>query len=319
MLAAAAEGRLATREQVARQAERMLADPRARTKLRAFLLTWLKVDHVPDIAKDARRFPGFDPAVVSDLRASLELFLDESIWRDNGDFRRLLLSDHLYLNERLAGFYGTALPAELGFQKVKLNPEKRAGVLTHPYLMAAFAYTGETSPIHRGVFVARGVLGRSLRPPPEAFTPLAADLHPTLTTRERVILQTKPATCTGCHGIINPLGFTLENFDAVGRSREKDNAKPVNVAGSYLARSGKTVTFSGARGLAEFLAGSEEVHDAFVEQMFHHLVQQPINGYGPQTLADLRRTFAANGFNMRKLAVNIMAMSALAPRGPASR
>ncbi len=195
LLKAAGEGKLATREQVAKQAERMLADPRAHAKLHDFLLTWLKVEQMPDIAKDKKRFVGFDSIIASDLRTSLELFLDDVLWSDSSDFRQLLLSDDVYLNGRLANFYGVKLAGDAPFQKAKLNPEKRAGVLTHPYLMSTFAYTGSTSPIHRGVFVARGVLGLSMRPPPEAFAPLAEDLHPKLTTRERVVLQTNHTAC----------------------------------------------------------------------------------------------------------------------------
>src|SRR6202034_272152 len=97
---------------------------------------------------------------------------------------------------------------------------QRAGVLTHPYLLSAFAYTGTTSPIHRGVFLARNVLGVALRPPPDAFTPLPAELHPDLNTRERITKQTSPKDCRSCHAIINPLGFTLEHFDAIGRLRD---------------------------------------------------------------------------------------------------
>ncbi|OAI46396.1 hypothetical protein AYO44_02200 [Planctomycetaceae bacterium SCGC AG-212-F19] len=316
LLNAAAANQLATREQVVRQAERMMADPRARAKLHEFLLTWLKVDHYPDIAKDAKRFPGFDVAVVSDLRTSLELFLDDVIWSDRSDFRELLRADSLYLNGRLAKFYGAEPPAEGRFEKVNLDPEQRAGVLTHPYLMAAFAYTGESSPIHRGVFLARGVLGLGLRPPPEAFTPLPAELHPQLTTRERVLLQTKDNACMACHGVINPLGFPLEHFDAVGRFRDKDNARPIDATGSYQTRAGKMVTVKGARALAEFLANSEEVQEAFAEQMFHHLVQQSVKAYGPHALPELRRSFAANEFHIRKLAVEVLAIAALTPRGP---
>jgi cytochrome c553 len=315
LLAAAAAGKLSDRPEVARQADRMLADPRARAKLRAFLLTWLKVDQVADVAKDAKRYPGFDANIVSDLRTSLELFLDDVVWTAGSDFRRLLLEDRIYLNGRLAGFYQAELPDIAEFQKVKLEPGPRAGVLTHPYMMTRFAYTGQTSPIHRGVFLARGVLGLAMRPPPEAFTPLSPDLHPTLTTRERVTLQTKATACISCHGVINPLGFTLENFDAVGRYREQDNAKPVDSVGSYLTRSGKTATFAGPRELAEFLAESEEVHDSFVEQMFHHVVQQSVRAYGPNTLAELRRSFAANGFSIRKLAVEVATTAAMKPRG----
>jgi hypothetical protein len=314
LLDAAAAGRLATKEQVTRQAERMMADPRARAKLREFLLTWLKVDQPPDVSKDPKRFPGFDNAVVSDLRTSLELFLDDAVW-ETGDFRTLLLSDEVYLNGKLAKFYGEDLPAEAPFTKVKLDTSHRAGVLTHPYLLAAFAYTGETSPIHRGVFLARGVLGVAMRPPPEAFTPLPPDLHPDLTTRERVALQTKPQACMSCHNVINPLGFTLEAFDAVGRYRERDRGKPVDVAGAYQTRDGRIVTFAGARELARFLADSPEVHTAFAEQLFHHLAQQSVRAYGADRLDELREAFTKSGFDVRTLAVEAAVTAARVPRG----
>src|SRR5262249_8466891 len=170
LLEAAAAGRLATPEQVRRQAERMVTDLRARAKMREFIMQWLKVDQVPELSKDRKRFPDFDQAVASDLRTSLELFLEDVLGSDASDFRQLLLADSLYLNGRLSRIYGGNLPANAPFQKVTLKSGERAGVLTHPYLMAAFAYTGESSPIHRGVFLARSVLGRALRPPPDAFT-----------------------------------------------------------------------------------------------------------------------------------------------------
>jgi mono/diheme cytochrome c family protein len=314
LLEAAANGRLATREQVARQAERMLADVRTRAKVREFLLQWLKVDQVPDLAKDPRRFPDFDRALASDLRTSLDLFLEDVVWGDASDFRQVFLADSLYLNGRLARFYGAELPADAPFQKVNLKTGERSGVLTHPYLMAAFAYTGTSSPIHRGVFLARGVLGLSLRPPPEAFTPLAEELHPELTTRERVALQTRSQNCQGCHAIINPLGFTLENFDAVGRFRAKEKGRPVDASGAYQTRSGARVKFAGVRDLGKFLAGSEETQESFIEQLFHYLVKQPVRAYGPRELSDLRRSFAANDYRIRRLLVDIMADTALTGR-----
>jgi hypothetical protein len=317
LLDAAAAGRLAKREQVAAQAERMLADPRARAKVHALFLQWLKIDPAPELAKDPARFPGFDAAVIADLRTSLDLFLQDAVWDGDSDFRRLLLADDLYLNGRLAKFYGAALPADAPFQKVKLDGGRRAGVLTHPYLMAAFSYTGTTSPIHRGVFLTRNVLGVTLRPPPEAFTPLAEGLHPDLTTRERVTLQTKPASCQVCHGIINPLGYTLEDFDAVGRYRAKENGRPVDDSGTYQTRTGQTVKFAGARELAKFLADSEEVQTAFAERLFHHLVKQPVRAYGPRELAELREFFVRNGFSIRKLIVEEATAAALpAKRDP---
>src|SRR5207245_6463785 len=130
--------------------------------------------------------------------------------------------------------------------------------------------------------------------------------HPSLSPRERMALQTQANNCMTCHGIINPLGFTLERFDAVGRYRETDNGKPVDATGSYRTRAGAIVKLTGARELGTFLAGSEEAQGAFVEQLFHHLVQQPMRAYGPSALEELQKKFASNVFNIRRLAVDVM-------------
>lgn len=314
LVQAAVNSKLNTKEQVAAQAERMLGDLRARAKIRNFLLTWLHADSHSDLDKDREKYPEFDAAAVADLRTSLELFLDDVVWSESSDFRQLLLADGMFLNDRLAKIYALESNCDSAFIKTRFDAGERSGVLTHPYLMANFAHRNESSPIHRGVFLARGVLGQMLRPPPEAVTPISPDLHPELTTRERVALQTKAANCRTCHGIINPLGFTLEHFDAIGRYRKTDRDKSVDASGSYLTRSGERISLNGARDLAEFLANSEEAHAAFVQQFFQHLVQQPIQAYGPTALVDLRESFVENKFKIRTLAVDIMVASALLGR-----
>jgi hypothetical protein len=317
LLDAAAKGELSTPEQVAAQADRMVADLRLRSKLREFFLRWLKLDPVPELSKDPEAIPGFDKLLATDLHTSLEMMLDDVLGSDDADFRRLLLADEIPLNGRLAAFYGAELPAEAPFQTLKLQPEERAGVLTHPYVTANLAYTAASSPIHRGVFLSRSVLGRSLRPPPEAAAPLAPDLHPDLTTRERVVLQTSPETCMGCHGLINPLGFTLEKFDAAGRFRAEERGKPIDATGTYHTMEGAEVEFAGARALGEYLAASDEVHRAIVTQLFHHMVKQPIRAFGPTRASELTSRFVADGCNLRRLAAAIAATAALPPRDPA--
>jgi hypothetical protein len=314
LLQAAAEGKLATREQVAAQAERMLADPRAKAKLRDFFFQWLKVDPAPDLSKDRDKIPGFNDEMVADLRTSLDLFLDDIVWSESSDFRQVLLADFSYVNGRLGRYYGANIPDDAPFQKVKLNPKERAGVLSHPYLMATFAYSSTSSPIHRGVFLFRNVLGRTLQPPPEAVAPLSPDLHADLSTRERISLQTRPNACMTCHSVINPLGFGLERFDAVGRLRQKENGKPINASGSYQVATGETVTFEGARGLAEFLAKTDETYESFIEHLFHDVVKQPVLAYGSQTLPDLRQSFRSKDCNIRKLIVEIVSRTALSGR-----
>ena len=317
LLEAAAAGRLSSRDELGRQAERMVQDPRTRTKVRRFLHYWLGIEHAVELAKDGDRFPEFSEALASDLRTSLDLFLEEVIWSESSDFRRLLVSRDLYVNGRLAGTYGFDLPLDAPFQKVSALRPQRVGVLSHPYLMASLAYRDSSSPIHRGVFLARGLLGRALRPPPEAFAPLAPDLHPDLTTRERIALQTRPKSCQGCHGMINSLGFALEQFDAIGRYREEEKGKPIDASGAYQLLSGDTRTFDGARELAEFLADSKQVHLAFVTQLFHHLVAQPIVAYGTRVPAELRRAFSRNDFNVQKLVAEIATTAALGGPGRA--
>ncbi|QDV25650.1 PA14 domain protein [Aureliella helgolandensis] len=195
-------------------------------------------------------------------------------------------------------------------QRSVADDQHRFGLLTHPYLMSGLAYHDSTSPIHRGVFLIRYVLGRTLRPPNEAFTPLSPDLHPDLTTRERVALQTSPESCQVCHVKINGLGFTLENYDAVGRFRVDEKQKPINSQGSYTIRSGKTVEFIDAAGLSAFLTESEDAQRAFVSKAFQHFVKQPPAALRPTALEELTTTFRESDFSIRQLIVEIAVMAA---------
>jgi mono/diheme cytochrome c family protein len=311
LLKAAAKGKLASREQIVGQLERMVPDLRTRSKLREFLLGWLKVSQPRDLAKDPKVYPEFTPEVASDLRTSLELSLEELLDSGAADYRQLLLDDAIWLNGRLAKVYGDDLPADAPFQKVEFESRHRAGVLSHPYLLASLAYTSASSPIHRGVFVSRSVLGRVLRPPQEAVAPLPPEMHVELSTRDRVALQTRPEACQGCHSMINPLGFTMENFDAIGRYRDLERDQPIDASGSYLTRSGAVERFRGIEDLAEFAAASDESQSAFVKQLFHHTVKQPILAYGPQRLPELHDSFAMNELNIHKLLIEIVATTAL--------
>ncbi|WP_437227252.1 DUF1592 domain-containing protein [Planctomicrobium sp. SH661] len=314
LLEAAARNELQTREQVSAQVDRMLDDPRSLFKLSQFFRQWLRLDHMPEIVKNQDAYAGFDAALVADLRSSLELFLDELLRSPEADFRQLFLEDSMYMNGSLARFYGAELPAETDFQKVTFQPDLRAGVLTHPLLLSGFAYDQESSPIHRGVFIARSLLGRRLKPPPEAVAPLAPDLHAGLTTRARVLLQTSPNSCQTCHSMINDLGFSLEHFDAAGRYRLNDKDQPVDAQGGYLNKDGTEVSFVGSRELSEFLVASPEVHEAFTEQLFQYTIRQPIRAFGEDELPRLTAHFAQENFNIRRLLKEIAIDSAMKMR-----
>lgn len=297
----AASGAIRKPDVLERETRRMLADPRARAKAMRFFRHWLRTDHATDLAKDSARFPGFTRDHLASLRESLEWKLDRFWKSDDTDCRRLFEGDGVPLDGKIARFFGSNLPADSPMRDIQLSGQGRAGLLTHPFVLAVHAYGAETSPIHRGVFVARNLLGVALKPPPEAVAPVAPDLHPSLSTRERVALQTKPTACVACHGLINPLGFTLESFDAIGRHRAEDRGKPVNTSGAYLDKAGATHAFANAGELARFIRESPEARDAFVEQVFHHLTGQPVRAYGADMPRVLGAGFSSGGHSLKKL------------------
>ncbi len=314
---AAAAGRLGTRAEVAAHAARMTADPRARAKLREFFHQWLQIRYVEDLRKDAALFPDFTPEMIDDLRTSLNLFLDETAWGDRGDFRELLQADWLIANDRIARFYGLAPPADGGFARVPAPAGERAGVLTHPYLLAAHSYKAASSPIHRGVFLTRSVVGRTLKSPPMAVAFNDAEFAPNLTMREKVTHLTRGENCQGCHAVINPLGFSLEWYDAAGRFRREENGRPIDAASEYLVDDRQSVRFAGARDVANFAVANERANQAFIEHLFHHVVKQPARAYGSDTLARLRDSFVASGWNLPKLLAEIATVGALGAPTPA--
>jgi mono/diheme cytochrome c family protein len=308
---AATEGRLAKPEELDKEIQRMVNDPRTRAKMDQFFDVWLDTERAETTTKDAKAFPEFDAGMKADLRTSLRLFLDEIVWSDRSDYRELLLGTHLWLNERLAKYYGATAEGE-GFQKVTLPEGQHAGVLTHPYLLSAMAYSRTSSPIHRGVFLCRNILGVNLKNPSVAASFEDAKFDPSLTMREKVTSLTKNANCAGCHALINPLGFTLENFDTVGRWRTADNNKPIDTTVDYESEEGGTSHFRGPRDVAQHAISSPFAHDAFIRHLFHHLVKQPPIAFGPSTTEHLRKSFNESGFNIKQLLVAIAKVKATA-------
>lgn len=355
LLQAAADGRLADEAELNEQARRMLGDPRAATKLHHFFSYWLRLDLESDLSKDTDVYPDFDRRLAADLQTSLQLLLQQTLWGDDPDFRRLLLAETIPMNRRVAEFLGVPWPetgqqadeqaeheatseqqrskesdngehkaedgerseqqaampngptkrADDSFIPLALPDEPRAGVLTHPFMMAVHAHRSSGSPIHRGVFITRGILGRVLRSPPDAIELVDESLHPEMTNRQRVEMQTKPANCQSCHSIINPLGFALEHFDGVGRYQGYEKGQPIDASGIFTGLDGRQVKFEHGRQLAQALAESEETSRSFVARMYEYLAKAPIATAGPELADQLWQDFVDSDFNMRRLAVRI--------------
>ncbi len=333
---AASGGNLDRALAVESQVRRMVDDPRTRAKIRGFFHQWLQMD-ASDLTKDEELYPEFNNEIAMDLRKSLDLFLDDVVWTEGADYRRLYLSDELYVSRLMSNYYeirpkegqiqggrtstiGGESPPELGttsmpefdgFLKVQTGNENSAGILTHPYLMTDLSYHRTTSPIHRGVFVSRQLIGRTLKQPPENFEPLKEDFDVKMTTRQRVAHQTQDASCQSCHSFINPLGFSFETYDAVGRLRSEEKGKPIDSTSAYTTEGDVTFDLNGPRDLANYLVESEKARKNFIRHLFQHLVKNRPSAYGQETLEFLDRSFVQNGFNIRRLIMDITQLTAL--------
>lgn len=309
LLTAAQNGQLVTDSQIRQQADRMLDDSRAKAKVLQFLIDWLHIEDGREVVKDASRFPEFSEDVAVAMRTSLLLFLDDVVWGTDSDYRKFFTDERVFLNGSTAPLFDIPLKREAAFRPVRLDDGQRAGIVTHPYMMSMLSYADRTSPIHRGVFLARSILGNVLKPPVNAIAPLSATIHPELTTRERVALQTKASACQTCHAMINPLGFALEEYDALGRLRitEDRNGRsmPINAEGNYQPRIGKETSFYGGRELGHFLSINRDATETFVQSLFHALVKQPLEAWGRDALGQLTDRFVSKKYSIRKLIIEI--------------
>ncbi len=327
LMQAAEAGELTRPEQVQTQARRMLADPRACHKLHGFYGHWLELED-RDLAKDQQLFPQFDEAIIADLRRSLELFLDGVIWSEASDYRQLLTADYLLLSPRLRTLYQSAesqparsddsaetaaqeQPAAAAFEKVVFAPHERSGVMTHPYLLSALAYHNNSSPIHRGVFLSRKIVGRTLNPPPVATVFENDQFDPHLTMREKVTQLTRHSNCMSCHAVINPLGFAMEHYDAVGRWRTEENGKPLDTLSEYTSESGESLQLANARQVAELALASPAAQRAFIAQIAQHWTKQFPAAYGPETIERLAAAFETEQFHVQNLLVRIATIDAV--------
>jgi hypothetical protein len=214
------------------QVKRMLADPRSRAFTSTFLGQWLGfaglgTEHVPD----ARKFRDFTPALADAMKLEPVLVL-ENLLRNGGSLTRLLDARETFANDALAALYGLDLSGD-AMQPVKFTDDKRAGLLGMAAVLTASSTPNRTSPVIRGKWVLETLLGRKLAEPPADAGQLddkAGDRGKTL--REELAAHRRNESCASCHDKIDPIGFGLENFDAIGRFRDKEAGKPVDASGT---------------------------------------------------------------------------------------
>jgi hypothetical protein len=243
---AAQKGALTSVEGLTAQAKRMLGDPRAHEPVAEFHRQWLKLSLVNEdkLRRDPVLFPGFAATIAPTLQNETLRFVDD-VFTNGGGVQQLLTASFTYVNAETAPLYGLSGTFGKDLVRVELDSKKRAGLLTQIGFLASHAYYDLSSPIHRGVFVQRQILCTELPDPPgDANLKLPKVEGEIKTTRQQVTVHTSPASCQGCHGIINPAGFAFENYDAIGKWRDTENGVAIDATGSTLAGDGK-IAFGG--------------------------------------------------------------------------
>jgi len=235
LLTLASRGRLKNPQVLEQQVRRMLADPRSRALVANFAGQWLQVRNLRGMAPNSNEFPDFDDNLRQAFQRETEMFF-ESIMREDRSVVDLLTADYTFLNERLAIHYG--IPGVRGdqFRRVTLTDDVRKGLLGKGSILLVTSHADRTSPVVRGKWILENLLGTPPPPPPQVVPPLKENeegVKP-LTTRAKMEEHRANPVCASCHKVMDPIGFTLENFDAVGAWRARDAGEPIDASGQFV-------------------------------------------------------------------------------------
>ncbi|UQA55525.1 DUF1592 domain-containing protein [Polyangium aurulentum] len=305
LFAAAEADELTDPAQIEAQARRLLADPRARAGVTNFHDQWLGLGKIEDVAssgKDPVLYPDYSDALLPLMREETERFFDHAIFEEDADVTSLFTAPWSMMNKPLADFYGVTGPKGDAFERVELDPEKHAGFITQAGLLTLYAKPNRTSPVHRGKWVRQSLLCQIPPPPPDAVPP-APDVDPTKTTREQFSEHTSNELCRNCHRMLDPIGFGLENYDALGRYRDKENGKPVDASGEVLETRDANGPFNGAIELAERLGGSDQVRDCVSRQWFRYGYGRAEQKTDDCSMAQIEEAFEKSGNDIKELLV----------------
>jgi hypothetical protein len=230
LLDLAARGRL--RGNLDQQVRRMLADPRSKALAANFAGQWLWMRNIRLHQPDPIAFPEFDENLRQALERELQLFMDSQI-REDHPVAELLTAEHTYVNERLARHYGIPNVYGSHFRRIALSDEARRGLLGKAGLLTVTSYPNRTSPVFRGKWLLENILGAPPPPPPPDVPALQENAggRAVLSMRERMEQHRSNPTCATCHKVMDPLGFALENFDAIGRWRSEEAGRRIDPSG----------------------------------------------------------------------------------------
>jgi mono/diheme cytochrome c family protein len=300
LLDLAIAGRLREPAALDRQVGRMLADSKAQALVANFAGQWLYLRNLAAAAPDRLLFPDFDEALRQALRRETELFF-ESVVRENRSVLDLLGADYTFVNERLARHYGIPHVYGSHFRRVTLADTNRRGLLGHGSILAVTSYSTRTSPVMRGKWILENLLGAPPPPPPPDIPALITQRASgeKLSMKEAMVQHRANPVCASCHAPMDPLGFAMEHFDAVGKWREASEAgTPIDSSGALP----NGVTFEGAAGLRAVLQNQPEQFVRTVTQkLLTYGLGRGLEYYDAPAIRGIVRDAERDGYTMTSI------------------
>ncbi len=296
------EGRLHEPAVLKAQTLRLLADERARALFDGFGAQWLGLDSLAGKTFDAKKFPEMTPGLRTAMYDEARL-LFESILRDNLSLTTFISADYTFLNETLAAIYGLKHPGLDGtMRKLPLSDPNRGGILGMPGILATTSFATRTSAVKRGVWVLEQVLGEHVPPAPPNVPALEkqdAQQVSRMTLRQRTELHRSNPVCANCHRILDPIGFGLENFDAIGRWRDRDESGgPIDAAGELPG--GKS--FDSPAELKALIASrQDDLARSLTEKFLAYALGRQLDGYDHIVVDQMLKTLLADDCRMQTL------------------
>ncbi len=324
---AADAGRLNTGAQVEAAAKRLLADERARASLDEFAAQWLRFDRVRNAIRERKLFPEFGTELASAMIEETSRLFQHLVWTQ-GDFREIFRAEYSYINSSLAALYGLPAPEREYSQVAFPAGTRRAGILGHASFLTMTSKPEETSPTERGLFIREHFLCQLVPPPPpgvDATLPTIMEDRP-MSNRERLGVHLSAPSCAGCHRLVDSIGFGLENFDAIGRFREKqvalvfprvDKSKnknvrregvpveiPVDTSASLVGLANSS--FTNAAEAGRILADSAICQRCVVKQYFRYAMNRPETSADQPALDAIFERFRRSGFRFQELILGVV-------------